>query len=530
MAQPSRRAVLGMLGAVPLAAGGVLTSGAAASAASTDSTPTGSGLASRIQGIIERPVFAGSHWGMAFTAADTGHIVYALRPDELFVAASSFKVFIAGTAFEALGPDRRFHTRVYRTGPVVRGVLRGDLVLVAGGDLLLSGRRRPDGTLDLPDPDPTNLGGVPLPDPLGEIRHLAGQVVAAGIRRVEGRILVDASLFREAREGIAIGDTKITVSPMMVGDHVVHAVVTPGGGAGAAGVVRASPQTGYVRFVSQVTTVPASGPARPLTFGDDVVSPDGSRTVAVTGDIALGSQPRYVAYFVPNPTRFAGTVLAEALHALDVPIAGGIEAALAGWRGARVAEHVSPPLSEQVKVMLKVSSNVHTVTFPYLVGAVAGRDSITPKATYEQYRRRLFRAAGLDSDPAGAADGAYTADTFIRFLTHLKRRPYFARYRQALPIMGRDGSLAGNQPNSPAAGHVYAKTGTGGLATPTGGAMLHKALAGYIELPDRRWLTFAQFMRQETTFETVRALDGQAQEAMAEIATAVYETLARSPR
>ncbi|SCL63137.1 D-alanyl-D-alanine carboxypeptidase / D-alanyl-D-alanine-endopeptidase (penicillin-binding protein 4) [Micromonospora eburnea] len=522
--------MLGMLGAVPLAAGGVLAPGGAAYAGSVNSTPTGSELAAGIQAIIERPAFAGSRWGMAFAAADTGDVVYALRPDELFVAASSFKVFVAGTAFEALGPNHRFRTRVYRTGPVVRGVLRGDLVLVAGGDLLLSGRRRPDGTLYLPDPDPTYPGGVPLPDPLREIRDLAGQVAAAGVRRVEGQILVDASLFREAQEGVFMGDTRITVSPMMVNDHVVHAVVTPGGAAGASGIVRAVPQTGYLRFVSQVTTVPASGPARPLAFGDDVTNADGSRTVTVIGDIPLGAQPRFVAYFVPSPTRFAGTVLAEALHALGVTVGGGIEAAPTGWRGARLAEHVSPPLAEQVKVMLKVSSNVHTVTFPYLVGAVAGRDSVTPKATYEQYLRQLFRAAGLDPDLAGAAEGSYTANTFIRFLTHIKRRPYFAQYRQALPIMGSDGSIAGNQPNSPAAGHVFAKTGTGGLATPTGGALLHKALAGYIELPDRRWLTFAQFMRQETTFEAVRSLGDQAQEAMAEIATVIYETLARSPR
>jgi D-alanyl-D-alanine carboxypeptidase/D-alanyl-D-alanine-endopeptidase (penicillin-binding protein 4) len=190
---------------------------------------------------------------------------------------------------------------------------------------------------------------------------------------------------------------------------------------------------------------------------------------------------------------------------------------------------VSPPLSEEVKVMLKASSNVHTVTFPYLVGAIAGHDSATPKATYERYRRELFVAAGLEPDPVGAAVGTYSADTFIRFLAHLTRRPYFARYRQALPIMGRDGTLAGNQPASPAAGHVYAKTGTGVMYTPTGGAMVNKALAGYIELPNGRWLTFAQFMRQAAALDAAMGLADQAQEAMAEVATAVYETLG-SPR
>jgi len=60
--------------------------------------------------------------------------------------------------------------------------------------------------------------------------------------------------------------------------------------------------------------------------------------------------------------------------------------------------------------------------------------------------------------------------------------------------------------------------------------MAHKALVGYIQLPNGRWLTFAQFMAQETSLATARGLTDQAQEAMAEIATAAYETLGRSPR
>ena len=40
----------------------------------------------------------------------------------------------------------------------------------------------------------------------------------------------------------------------------------------------------------------------------------------------------------------------------------------------RVAELVSPPLSDEVKPMLKLSSNPQTLHFPYLVGAIAGHE------------------------------------------------------------------------------------------------------------------------------------------------------------
>lgn len=464
---------------------------------------------------------------MAIADPTTGESIYASRPDDLFVAASSMKIFIAGTAFDALGAGHRFRTAIRRTGPVVHGTLRGDLVLSAGGDLLLSGRMQPDGTLLLPDPDPTYPGGAPLPDPFREIRGLALRVHEAGIRRIEGRVVVDTSLFTEAREGIALGNAQITVSPMMVNDHVIHAAITPAPTIGALANVAAMPATAYLRFTSQVTTVDGTTRPRPLTVSADASEPDGTHTVTITGDIKLNDPTSYVQYYVPEPAHFAGIALAEQLRAVGVAIPDRtVDHSLRHVPGAPVTEHVSPPLADEVKVMLKASSNVHTVTFPYLVGAIAGRDPNTPKATYDQYRRALFRAAGIDPDPTGASEGYYTPDTYLRFLAYVRRQPYFASMRDAMPIMGRDGTLAGNQPDSPAAGHVYAKTGTGMMLSPgsTSTAVLHKALAGYIGLPDGRWLTFAQFMHQSASQDTAMALGDEAQEAMAEIATAVYET------
>jgi serine-type D-Ala-D-Ala carboxypeptidase/endopeptidase (penicillin-binding protein 4) len=378
--------------------------------------------------------------------------------------------------------------------------------------MLLSNRVRPDGTLELRHPDHANPGAPPLPgDRLADIRGLAAQVRAAGIRRVEGKVVVDISLFAEARESIAFNNLMITVSPMMINDHVVHAIVTPGASAGAPAVIQSNPSTAHVRFVNEVTTVP--GTPRRLA-----VSEDGK----VTGDIQLGSPPQYVTYYVPDPTPYAATIFTETLRDKGILVDG--ETCPARPHRVKVAEHTALPLAEQAKVMLKVSSNIHTVTFPYLVGAIAGRNATDPKASYEEYRRSLFRAAGLPADPAGSAEGKYTADTFVKFLTHVERRPYFAQLRDALPIMGRDGTLAGNQPDSPAAGHVYAKTGTGVLYSPAGGAEVNKALAGYIRLPDGRSLTFAQFMKQTTpSIEGANLLDDQAQEAMAEIASCVHE-------
>lgn len=467
---------------------------------------------------------------MEFCTVESAQPIYSIAPNQAAVAASAAKVFTAGTVFSTLGPDYRFRTNVYRTGPGIDGVLDGDLVLVASGDLLLSNRVHPDGSLALPIPDhsydlPTT---VPISgDPLRPLRQLADQVAAHGIKRVGGQVVVDTSLFAQAQTSIGVSAAGlVTISPIMINDNIVDITVTPGSEADAPAVLHTSPETGYVHIVNAVTTVPSSGaPVAPLSFANDVTHPDGAHTVELTGEIPMGTPHLYRAYYVPDPTRFAEMAFAQALTDAGVEAtAGSLTAAdLNTLRSRytprnRLADHVSLPVAEQAKVMLKTSSNVHTAMWEYVDGAIAGHDSVTPTAAYQQLQAALFQAAGLDPTPSG-----YTAAFFTKFLAYTTRRPYFAKLRDALPIMGKDGDLADVQVGSPAAGHVYAKTGTGLTGSPTS-PVLDKALAGFIQPSNGRWIVFAQFMDMNVTSADFNTVAAAATEAMGEIATAVYES------
>lgn len=521
---------------------------------------TGSpGLHARIQEIMSRPEFEGARWGMKFLDPGAKQEVYALNSDQLFQPASSMKVFVAGTAFDALGPDYRFRTRVYRTGPVEDGVLRGDLVLVASGDLLLGGRVQGDGALALPETDHTydmHPDAVPVSDdPLRSIKEIAGQIAANGIRRVQGRVVVDASLFRE-QKGEAGGTGKVTISPIVINDNQVDVIVKPGNREGEPGTIRVLPETAYVTVVNRTKTAGAQAPPTGGVFRsgpgilrvtEDVTNADGTHTVALTGNVPQGSRPVLCAYRVPEPARFAEMVLAEALRAKGIPASADLLASPDFQSLAThytpdnlVAEIVSPPLSDEVKPMLKLSSNPQTLHWPYLVGAIAGHDKETAYGTGKEFQQRLFAKAGVA--PAGTKPGEglgsdrYSADAFIQFLTYMAQQRYFAEYRRALPVMGRDGSLCKVQVNSPAAGHVYAKTGTAirmSVAGPNPGATRHRpyvatALAGYIELPGGRLVAFAEFLEMEGTGR-FKGID-PFQQVMGEIANAVYESLASPSR
>ncbi|WP_394821355.1 D-alanyl-D-alanine carboxypeptidase/D-alanyl-D-alanine-endopeptidase [Pendulispora albinea] len=497
-------------------------------------------LDATIQAILQRPVFQGAHWGMKFQLLGANEPMYAMNPAELFLVGSAFKVFVAGTALATLGEDYRFRTRVYRTGPVVKGILRGNLVLVAGGDLLLGGRLQPDGSLAFPDPDHSYgmaEGAAPAPgDPLRVIREIAAQVAAQGIRRIGGRVLVDASMFREGKADIAQGGISVPVSPMMINDNIIDVTVAPGQHLGAPGLLRTSPQTAYLHIVNEVTTIaPGGSIPRPLRFTNDVANPDGTHTVHLTGDILLGGKSSFQPYYVPGPVRFAEMAFAEALRDEGVRVHADPSVptdlgALASFASARhlVAEHVAPALADEMKGMLKVSSNIHTAYFPYLIGALAGHDEENPEAAYDVLRGRLFEKAGLEPNPPGARDLRYTPDFFVTFLSYLARQPYLPTFRQALPILGRDGSLTNVQVSSPVAGHVYAKTGTAALHVASN-PMAAKALAGYIQLPDGRAIAFAEFVRiPVSSLEAAISVSKVAGEALGEIATAVYLEASRN--
>src|SRR6266851_4406289 len=211
-------------------------------------------LAERIQKVMNRPEFAHANFGIKFVSLDTGKVLYSLNSNKLFVPASTTKLLTEGTVLAKLGADYRFHTRIYRTAPIdSKGKLKGDLVLVASGDPNLSNRIRPDGTLAFVDEDHSYNGPAVDGDPLTVIKQFAKDVAAKGIRKIEGRVLVDASLFPD---GPREGGTSVVMSAIIVNDNVIDLVATPGAKPGDPATFVSTPQTSYVKFSGRLTTGP----------------------------------------------------------------------------------------------------------------------------------------------------------------------------------------------------------------------------------------------------------------------------------
>jgi len=498
-------------------------------------------LEQRVGRIMARPEFAHSRFGIKFISADRGDVIYELNSQQLFVPGSTTKLLSAGTALELLGADYRFHTKIYRTGPITKdGTLKGDLVLVASGDLNLSNRIQPDGTLAFEDedhsyggPDSKGLAG----DPLQVIRELARQIAAKGIKKVKGRLLVDASLFPEGERELGTG---VVISPVVVNDNVVDVVVSPGTAESAPAQIKIAPQTAYVTVINQATTGRADSKSS-IKYENEKLNSDGTRSVALTGTVPLGGKPVMASYPVPEPSRYAATVLAEALKAegVTVTLASPAESldfkALSAKYSAEnvLAEHISLPLKEEVKVTLKVSQNLHASSIPYLLGAlIAHKDQQIDQAGFDLEHEFLTKA-GLDLRGAAQSDGAggnayFSPDFMVHYLSYMSNQKDYDYFYRALPILGKDGTLVKIQVNSPAAGHVHAKTGTYGAYDALNKKLMvtGKGLAGYMDTADGKHLILALYVNMVSVpLDDPEATQKIAGEALGEIAAAAYDAV-----
>jgi D-alanyl-D-alanine carboxypeptidase/D-alanyl-D-alanine-endopeptidase (penicillin-binding protein 4) len=459
----------------------------------------------RLELVINGPNYKQARWGILVVDSQTGETVYGHNAEQLFVPASVTKLFSVAAALFLLGADFRFETPVYRRGRMVGDRLEGDLVLVGRGDLTLGGRNGPkEDELVFKDHDHTyaasGLAELTDTDPLLGLKALARQVVASGIRHVEGEILIDDRLFERIQ---STGSGPRAVSPIVINDNLVDVIVTPAGKAGQQATVKMRPETAYVRMDASVSTVPEGVPTRLE------IRAEGGERFSVRGQIALKSRPQVRIYGVEDPAAFARALFIETLRREGVTVsANPLAAARAELpeketyaKLERVALFKSAPFSEVAKVTLKVSHNLYASTLPLLLAAKHGKRTL---ADGLRLQRQFLADQGVDVSTISFGGGAggsgadqVTPKATVQLLRALAKRPDFKLFEAALPVLGVDGTLVDAVGRaSPARGAVKAKTGTYYWYDVLNGRYLltSKALAGTITTMRGRRLTFVMFV------------------------------------
>jgi D-alanyl-D-alanine carboxypeptidase/D-alanyl-D-alanine-endopeptidase (penicillin-binding protein 4) len=462
-------------------------------------------LAARIEAVINGPDYQQARWGILVIDSESGETVYAHNPDQLFLPASTTKLYSCAAALAALGPDYRFETPVYRRGDIKEGLLLGDLILVTQGDLTMGGRTDASGRMAFKDHDHTYANGninaeLTDTDPLAGLRALAKQVAAAGIKQVGGDVLIDDRLFAKSR---GTGSGPDFLSPVVINDNVVDAVVTPAGEVGKPATVRMRPETAFVQMDAQVATVAGEKPVR------IEIRLASARSFVIRGQIPVSAKPLVRIFPVSDPAEFARALFIETLRREGVAVAASMfqqpTAELPEKESyaklTRVASFTSPPFSEAIKVTLKVSHNLYASTLPLLVASHNGQRTL---ADGLQWQRKFLADLGVDVATisfAGGAGGAnadaVTPRASVQLLRSLSKRADYKAFHDGLPILGVDGTLSDVvAPDSPARGKVQAKTGTLTWHDVMNDRTLltSKALAGTMTTATGRSLTLAIYV------------------------------------
>src|SRR5688572_29297963 len=132
-----------------------------------------------ITSTIRTPGVARGIWGISVYSLDRGEPLFTFNDTTLLVPASTAKLIALGAAAQSVGWDYRYETLLRATGPVVDGVVQGDLIVVGSGDPSIGGR-----------------GGTNLSAFVEMLR-------TAGIRRIEGRVIGDDDALEEPRPQLA---------------------------------------------------------------------------------------------------------------------------------------------------------------------------------------------------------------------------------------------------------------------------------------------------------------------------------------
>jgi D-alanyl-D-alanine carboxypeptidase/D-alanyl-D-alanine-endopeptidase (penicillin-binding protein 4) len=356
------------------------------------------------------------------------------------------------------------------------------LVLVASGDLTMGGRTAPNGTVSYTHIDHTYANSVPgatlTPEnPLAGIDEIARQVRMSGVNRVDGDVVIDDRLFELAPKGPSVNALSFNAPnlepwprPITINDNLIDVQVAPGKLGEAPKVVKWRPKVAPYHLEMRAKTVAAG---KPTTLD---VSPQTDGPVVVSGNIAAdaGKQLRVAA--VDDPSAFARTALIEALRHAGVSVGAShtgpnpySELPKKGSYSSKdeVAAYVSPPYSQYAKLILKVSHNYGANLDLCPMAVKAGSTDCNDAFPLME---KFFEKAGVDTEQVAFADGRggnptdrFTPEAATDLLSYWLKQPQAKAFREMLPVMGVDGSLADNCKHCPAKGKVFAKVGTVGL-------------------------------------------------------------------
>jgi len=432
----------------------------------TDTDPAVVNFRNTVDTILTQSCPLGLRVGAKFYSLDRQQVIYARNSDSLFTPASNMKMFTSAMALKKVGPDYRFHTRLYTNGKIQGTVLKGDLYLKGFGD--------------------PSLVTEQMWILVNELKNLP-------LTKIEGNIIADNSYFDgqgQLKTWTSYKGPEAYLAPtgaLSFNFNTVTVYVEPGKQSGEKPRVVVDPDIEYFRVRNNAVTTVSKRSRRKLIVNR--LERKGYDEIVIKGRLPRNVARKKFYLNITDPQRYTALAFQRFLHQAGVRVTGEVKRGLVPEGVALVLDHESPPLGRILRGLNKFSNNFIAEQILKTLGAqYMGEPGTTENGVLllQEYMQEL----GFTPDQYRMVDGSglsktnlITPDQVIALLEDAHSDlSIFPEFISALGVMGLDGSVEDRMDHNKEAQKIRVKTGT----------LNHvSALSGYFQSQDGERFAFS---------------------------------------
>jgi D-alanyl-D-alanine carboxypeptidase/D-alanyl-D-alanine-endopeptidase (penicillin-binding protein 4) len=354
--------------------------------------------------------------GIYAISMSTKEVILEKNSDKSFMPASCMKVVTAGAALALLPEERPFHTDLVYEGLLEGGILQGNVCVIGGGDPCLGSER-------LAFSSDT------------QIQRWVDAIYDLGIRKIQGRVIGDASFWEEAMavpswEWEDLGNYYgVGASALSFHENSYSLVFAPGDKVGAeTKILRIEPEVFGLEMQNRVLTGELGSGDNASIYGCEY-----SALRYARGTIPLGVQEFTIRGGAPNPALWVETLLTKALEKKGILVEKKVFPTAAK---TLIYRQDSPSLSQIVYEMNQQSINLYA---EHLIKKIGEGNTERGVSLCKEF----WKSKNIDMTGFQMVDGSglsrknlLTPKQMVSILCSMKENPYF---RESLPSIGKQG-------------------------------------------------------------------------------------------
>lgn len=412
----------------------------------------------QIDSLAASPFLDNGFVGISVKSAKDKRSVFGYQANKSLAPASTLKLASSATAFVVLGEDYVYQTTLSYSGQIVDSVLTGNIYIKGNGDPSLGSWR---------------FAGKPNYKQLTEI--WGQKIKEAGIKRIEGQIIGDATYFDHnvlphswtwSDMGNYYGAGCYGLN---IHENLFSVTFVPKNYMEQAGILRTNPDLPYYTKINKVLTDKAG-------TGDQVniFSTPYQDILLLEGYVPQGKHFT-VKGSIPDPSYFIAYSLHKYLTEKNISVSGGATSSLALEKQFKnypptqapllLHTQYSPLLKDLAKECNFHSINLYAEAFLKTASVKAGFGNTLPQAL--QAFGQLWQSKGVNISGLKIKDGsglspsnAITAETMTDLLAVMYQEKSFKAFYESIPVVGVSGTVAHLGKKSKAVGNMRAKSGS----------------------------------------------------------------------